>query len=102
MKTPYLIALFVAVLAIGTVSLTAPSASASVSRNKSAPGSDPGRFEDIICVQQLDRLGNFVKMLCLSPDHGRGGRMSYRTPPRPDSEVWGDLDRQRAVLPFWN
>jgi len=102
MKTPYLIALLLTAFALGTVSLTAQSSSTVASLDESALRPDPNRLANMSCIQQLDQLGNFVKMLCVSPDPTRGGKMRYRTPARTDSEVWGDLDRQRATRPFWN
>jgi len=102
MKTPYLIALLIAAFALGTVSMTAQSSSPVASVDESALNSDPNRFANMSCIQQPDQLGNFVKMLCVSPDPTRGGKMRYRTPARTDAEVWGDLDRQRTMRPFWN
>ena len=53
------------------------------------------------CVQQLDQMGNFVKMLCLSPDLIRGRKMRYTPPARSDVEVGRELDRQETVEQFW-
>jgi len=102
MKTQYIIVLLLTAFALGTVSLTAQSSSTVASLEESALKSDPNRFANMSCIQQLDQLGNFVKMLCVSPDPARGGKMRYRTPARTESEVWGDLDRQRTIRPFWN
>ena len=33
------------------------------------------RFSDMACIQQLDQIGNFVRMLCVSPDPRHGGKM---------------------------
>lgn len=67
-----------------------------------ATSPDRARFSNMACIQQVDEIGNFVRMLCVSPDPRRGGRMKYNPPARNETEVWSDLSRQRSDRPFWN
>ena len=101
MKHSYLIALLLAAAAIlGTIGLPAYSASTNPAVDR-LQGSDQGRLSNMACIRQLDQMGNFVKMLCLSPDPMRGGKVRYTPPARSDAEVWRELDRQKTVEPFW-
>lgn len=63
---------------------------------------DYSKLSDMTCIQQLDQIGNFVRMLCVSPNPRYGGKMRYNPPARNDGEVWQDLGRQRSLQPFWN
>lgn len=101
MKTSHLLAAFMAATTVlGIIVPPAYSASTNPAVDR-LQGSGQGRLSDMACIQQLDQMGNFVKMLCLSPDPMRGGKMRYTSPARSDAEVWRELDRQKTVEPFW-